>query len=229
MPTLDRHLSYAEARSLLYRYATTDPKDEDGQFLFAFNQALERIYAEGIWNGVRQEVNLTGLVDTDTGIIQLPYEYEAMLAAQIEGTGAPIVVEEFEYIQSGPGEMTGSSGGSMVVDNGFVTNDDQQSVREYKFLPTITASTTIRGLLKRRFVFVERLTDSVIPSSVPALKNALLAINFEDQSDIERSQFYWNECRKILNEEKATSKVGAIRPLAANIFGLGEFKVTGMY
>jgi len=219
-----------EVRILLWKYATTDPNDADGRFLTALNQAAERIHSEGIWQGLKLQIDLSpyiSLVDPTKGILTLPYEYEAVLAMQVDDAPVFIVDEAVEYTAGGLGERTGGAGGSVVIDNGFVLTDGQL-LRQYKVTMPVDAQTSVRGLVKRRFVYMLDGCSLVFPNNIGALKQALLAINFEDQSDPERSKLYWEECYRILNSASSSSRTGSTFPVAARMYGLGGNNIRGM-
>ncbi len=219
-----------EVRILLWKYATTDPNDGDGQFLASLNQAAERIHSEGIWQGLKLQIDLSpyvDLADPDKGLLTLPYEYEGVLAMQIDDSPVMIVDEAVEYTAGGYGERTGGGGGGVVIDNGFVLTNGQL-LRQYKITQAVNDGTGFRGLVKRRFVYMVDGCSTVYPNNIGALKQALLAINFEDQNDPERAKVYWDECYKILNSAASSSRTGSNFPVAAKLFGLGGYNVRGI-
>ena len=221
-----------QARMLLWKYATADPNDATGEFLMALNQAVERIYSEGIWTGLKTEVDLKPFVSLDEatlGILTLPYQYDVLLAIQIDDHPYTLIDEAVEYSPSGYGERAGGRGGNIVIDNGFVLVEDRLC-HQYKLTSAVNPSTTLRGLVKRRFVYLEDGCDLVFPTNLGALKNALLAVNFEDQSDPERAKIYWEECYRILNSQSSLNRTGSAFPVAARMLGLGAApSVASMY
>ena len=129
----ERPLTLSEARTLLSAHAHTD------NFELALNEALERIYSEGIWDGVvdRVDLNPTGGTYITNEILTLPYEYEALVAVAIDENPTPIMARQYEFMESGPGIEEAGKGGGVVVDLGF---DDAggTALRKYKILNDIT-------------------------------------------------------------------------------------------
>ena len=203
----ERPLTLAEARTLLSSHAYTD------DFELALNEALERIYSEGIWDGVvdRVDLNPSGGTYISNEIITLPYEYEALIALAINENPTPIMARQYEFMESGPGIEEAGKGGGVVVDLGF---DDSggTALRKYKILTDIEASTEVEGLLKKRFKYLTADADLVFPANIGALKHALLAIVYENEGDIQRSTAFWDECYEILQSAKQVSKAGLVNP-----------------
>ena len=203
----ERPLTLSEARTLLSTHAHTD------DFELALNEALERIYSEGIWDGVvdRIDLNPSGGTYISNEIITLPYDYEALIAIAIDDNPVPIMARQYEFMSSGPGIEDAGKGGGVIVDLGF---DDSggTALRKYKILTDITSSTEVEGLLKKRFKYLTLDSELVFPANIGALKHALLAIVYENEGDIERSTAFWAECYDILQSAKQVSKAGINNP-----------------
>ena len=82
----ERPLLLSEARGLLYKHATDEVDSLAGKDAFAdrLNEALERIYTEGIWDGLTTRTSVTDYITDE--VLSLPYAYEAMLSIAIDGT-----------------------------------------------------------------------------------------------------------------------------------------------
>lgn len=204
----ERHLTLAEARTLLYKHATDDASDSDGTFKARLNEALERIYTEGIWDGLTERVDVSSYVSNE--VLTLPYAYEHMLSIAIDDTPTPIMGKQYEFMKGGPGIAGAGSGGSFVVDLGFDVSGD--AVHRYKILQNVDSGTTLEAILKRRFVYVSSDSDEISPSNLGALKHALLAITYEDEGDIQRSTAFWDECYNILQSSKQINRAGVTNP-----------------
>lgn len=201
-------LTLADARNLLGGYV---PQDTD--FETAINEALERIYSEGIWDGGTERVDLSSSITDE--ILTLPYEYDAMLAIAIDGNPVPIMGKQHEFTQAGPGVEDAGEGGAFVIDLGFedaAAGNQVHSIRKYKILQDITSTTEVEGIMKLRFRFLVADTQLVIPGNIGALKHALLAVVYENEGDIQRSTAYWDECYAILQSSKQTNRAGVITP-----------------
>ena len=197
-------LLLSEARTLLGGYV---PQDTD--FETAINEAVERIYSEGIWDGVTDRLDLTSYITDE--ILSLPYEYESLLSIAIDDSPTPVMGRQHEFTQAGPGIEDAGKGGSVVIDLGF-DDSSGQALRKYKILQDVTATTEVVGILKKRFRFLVSDTQEVLPGNIGALKHALLAVVYENEGDISRSAAYWDECYAILQSAKQTSRAGVINP-----------------
>lgn len=203
----ERPLTLSEARVLLSPHAHTD------NFELALNEALERIYSEGIWDGIidRIDLNPDGGAYISNEIITLPYEYETLIAVAIEDNPTPIMARQYEFMESGPGIEDAGKGGGVVIDLGF-EDSGGTALRKYKILQDISSSTKVEGLLKKRYKYLTLDSELVFPANIGALKHALLAIVYENEGDIERSTAFWAECYDILQSAKQTSKAGVVNP-----------------
>ena len=225
----ERPITLAEARALLYQHATDDPDDlvPAGLFTRRLNEALERIYSEGLWNGLTERVDIATAGYITDEICELPYEYASMIAVALDECPIPIMGSQLEFMQSGPGVQEEGEGGSVVIDLGFVNVADQH-LHRYKFLMGVSADTEVEGILTKRFIHLTDDADLVVPANIGALKHALLAVVFEDEGDIVRSNAYWDECYRILNAEKSVVKVGVVEPNPMQQWGLGTPKPSNM-
>lgn len=76
-------------------------------------------------------------------------------------------------------------------------------------------------LLKRAFLPLMSESDVVYLGNINAIKCAILATTAEDNADIERSNYHWQVCRQLLEEEKdanrgAARQVFTIDPYSGN-------------
>ena len=211
----DRPLTLLDARQLLGAYATN--------FDSALNQAVERIHTDGTWPGLSTSVDLTSAV-TD-GILTLPDEYDVMLAVQINGIPCDIVPVAVEFSQAGPGARDAGIGGGTFVDLGLQLVGDEgdykKFTRQYKVLFDLGSTDTVTGLLKRKFIYLNQDDQYIFPGNIGALKNALLAINFEDEADMERAAVYWKHCFDLLSRSASQLRNGTQQTASFKVFGLG--------
>lgn len=84
---------------------------------------------------------------------------------------------------------------------------------------------SVRVLLKRRPPALTSTQDIVHIGNHNALKHGLLAVLAEENADLERSQFHWTECVRILNEELGTLDVGHQFALNIDLTGHGGLPV----
>ena len=189
------------------------------------NEALERIYTEGIWEGLTVRASVLSYITDE--VLSLPYQYEAMISIAIDDNPYPIMGKQYEFMQGGPGVEDAGKGGGFVIDLGFDAASGQ-SLRKYKILTDIQSSTTAEGILKRRFVYLTSDSDEVFPSNLGALKHALLAITYEDEGDIQRSSAFWDECYAILNSAKQVNSAGVHNPNPQQQWGFMTNKPYGI-
>jgi hypothetical protein len=212
----DRPLTLLDARQLLGQYATN--------FDSALNQAVERIHTDGTWPGLTSEVDLTSSVVD--GILTLPEGYDVLLAAQINGVPQAILPISLEYSHAGPGNREAGEGGGTLVDLGLqLAGDDgdyKKFVRQYKVLFDLGAGDALSGLVKRKFIYLTQDDQYIMPGNIGALKNALLAINFEDEADMDRAAIYWKACYDLLSRSASQIRNGTQQTATFQVFGLGS-------
>ena len=79
-----------------------------------------------------------------------------------------------------------------------IANDNNQTV-------------TMRLLLKRKFKKLLDSDDIVYPSSLNAIKHAMLGNMAEESADLERANYHWGVCRALLDEQLDAHR-GAAKP-----------------
>lgn len=83
--------------------------------------------------------------------------------------------------------------------------------RRFRVSNPASEEKTILLLLKRRFETLFKDTDTVYLSNINAIKHGILATIAEDNADIERAEYHWSVCNKLLDEEKSAYR-GMVRP-----------------
>lgn len=219
---IDRPLTLFDARQLLGKYAV--------DFDASLNLALDKIYSEGTWPGLVTEITLnTHVVDN---ILRLPVEYETLFGADLNDAPMTIVALSLEYSKSGPGRRTAGMGGFTLVDLGPVAVETEGSYpvmrRSYKLLFPLQTSDILTGVVKRRFRLLSDDNDYIFPSSITALRQALMAVNYDDMGNQDQAAKAWEECFKALNRSAAQHRIGTPQTYAPNISGMGTTKVRGL-
>lgn len=69
--------------------------------------------------------------------------------------------------------------------------------------------TSITALCKRKFVPAIQETDLIYPGNRGAMKLACIALNYETQNDMGRSEQYWQKAMQLLNQETSQSRGAA--------------------
>ncbi len=211
-------LTLADARNLLAKFAPED------SFEANLNMALSLINSFTGWRGLRKTIDdLTPYV-TD-GVLQLPPEYRALVAARSGIFPIPIFTHESEYSQGGPGVLDAGTSVGMLTDLGFDYStpgegDQPQLVRSYKVLSSLPYG--LAGIVRWNAPLVVDETDLVIPSNLLVLRDALLAIEYENQGDVERANACTERARARLIDEFAEDTIGV-----SNTFDPG-FQAVGL-
>lgn len=75
------------------------------------------------------------------------------------------------------------------------------SFRRYRIANTDNVKKTMRVLVKRKFKELINPYDVVRPSNLNAIKHGLLGSVAEENADLERANYHWTVCKKLLDEE----------------------------
>jgi hypothetical protein len=67
---------------------------------------------------------------------------------------------------------------------------------------------------------VEYDEDLIYVGNINALKHGLLGRIAEDNADLERSEFHWNKCMQLLEEEASSTRGAAIPRLNIDTGGI---------
>ena len=95
------------------------------------------------------------------------------------------------------------------------------SYRRYK-VTGVESVDAVRVICKRRFVPTVSLNDEVFPGNIGALKHGLLALNYEDQGDIERSRASWGMALELLQGDLKQERGGELTVARRSGFGVGK-------
>jgi len=99
--------------------------------------------------------------------------------------------------------------------------------RRYKVGP-LEGTDTMHAICKLQYVPLASDMDMLFPSNTGAIKNGLLALSFEDQAELEKSDGYWARAFGILNSELAQERGGANAPVVFNFDGGRQPKIGAM-
>lgn len=93
--------------------------------------------------------------------------------------------------------------------------------RRFRLNRATDGQTVVHVLCKRAFAPLEDDDDICYVTNIGALKHGLLGRIAEDDADLERSNFHWQTCTKLLDDEAAAA-TGAAQPrLSIDPFGTG--------
>lgn len=205
-------MTVSQTRTLLFQYvAEEDPYSP--KYISRLNQVVERFHNNGQWKGMIAEEELT----VASGVVSLPIGFQSLLGIRIDGWPQEIVSQHYDFNTQGPGKFLDCAGsGGLIVDLG----DDATTGRK-KYRLNYEAPDEVIGLMQRRFVLLANEDDDVVPSNIGALKNGLMALNYEDQNDLERAAAYWTQAMNLLNNETEAARGAARRLTPIQPFGLG--------
>jgi hypothetical protein len=100
-------------------------------------------------------------------------------------------------------------------------NSGTTRYRRFRLNRATDGETVVHVLCKRAFKLLEDDDDICYVSNIGALKHGLLGRLAEDNADLERANYHWQLCTKLLDEE-AASATGAAQPrLNIDPFGTG--------
>jgi hypothetical protein len=94
--------------------------------------------------------------------------------------------------------------------------------RRFRLNRSTNGQTNVHVLCKRAFQPIRNDSDIVYVSNIGALKHGLLGRLMEDNADIERSEYHWNKCMLLMEEEAATSRGAALPRLNVDPYGTGS-------
>ena len=214
---------------------------DTARFLRLLQEADDRLLEFGRWSWTREKITLVP-VDNGTNFeVSLPPGFLAILAARFNSTAKDVQSEEFEFAPGGPGEVPIVGGDNRLIDNGFQTklfNSVMQTRRVYKVTGAVdVAEDTITALVRLDRADLSAVTsDSSSTGGVgtspytrcpdfAALKLAMLAIIFEEENDIDRSNQYMATALRGLDSKEKSYRAGAKQVFPARPFGSG---ITGI-
>lgn len=100
-------------------------------------------------------------------------------------------------------------------------NNGTTRYRRFRLNRATDGETVVHVLCKRAFQLLADDDDVCYVSNIGALKHGLLGRIAEDNADLERANYHWQLCTKLLDEE-AASATGAAQPrLNIDPFGTG--------
>jgi len=104
-----------------------------------------------------------------------------------------------------------ASGAHLTAADDLQFPNEVTRYRRYRISNDDNKTISIRCLLKRKFKPFVSDSDVVFLSSLPAIKHALLGNIAEDNADLERANYHWGVCQKLLDQQLDASR-GAAKP-----------------
>jgi hypothetical protein len=204
------------------QYLDLVSRDED-QFFRRVNEAEARLLETAKWGWCKVEAEL----DVVNGCVYLdPGVHAALLGVRVDDSGRVIRPRETEYTPPyGIKAEAGVPGLGHLVDCGMVAvtlDEGSDPVRRRKYrIADLVLGDTVEALLHLAHVRLIHGGDYLTCPSSRAIKMAMLAINYEEVDDYERSKAYWAEAYQALNEHEATTRGGVRGSVQVQPFGDG--------
>lgn len=109
-------------------------------------------------------------------------------------------------------------------------NDGVTRYRRFRLNNSTDGSTTVHVLCKRAFKPLLNDNDISYVNNISAIKQGLLGRLMEDNGDIERSDYHWNKCLLLLEEEAASTRGAAMPRLNVDPYGIGaQGRILNLY
>lgn len=93
--------------------------------------------------------------------------------------------------------------------------------RRFRINGSVDGKTVVHVLCKRKFQLLQNDTDIVYVGNIGAIKQGLCGHLMEDNADIERAQYHWNQCMLLMEEEANSSRGAAVPRLNIDPYGTG--------
>lgn len=110
----------------------------------------------------------------------------------------------------------------------YEPGEEVADYRRYK-VGTHDDTVTLYGLCKLRYMSVASEQDLIIPPNMGALKNGIMALQFEEATEIELANQYWGQAFAILNSALNQDRGGANAPLVIDYSGARQRNVPCIY
>tara|TARA_Y100000004_G_scaffold189394_1_gene244921 strand:+ start:3643 stop:4329 length:687 start_codon:yes stop_codon:yes gene_type:complete len=205
----------------------------DADWYTALNEIMPRIYHMGFW---RDMMTTLTEVDVSSGYYTLlagnagtGVGYECILHAILDDDPTVLYSMWHDYRLFGEPSTTAASDVTSlmagVFDDGYSGAD---GLRRYRISP-VDSNTKATFLMKRQYVEVSHNSHKVfIPNDPSVIKHAVLGKLAEDNADIQRAEYHWQTCQKLLDADLDSYRGGARPKVHIAPEGVGS-GMKGMY
>jgi hypothetical protein len=205
----------------------------DDDFNIALNEVMPRIYHMGFWRDM-----MTALEEQDvsSGYFTLPADdattgvgYDSILACILDDDPTVLYSMWHDYRLFGEPSTTAAADTTSlmagVFDDGFTGTDGR---RRYRISP-VDSDTKATFLMRRKWVVVSGASHKVfVPTDRSIIKHALLGKLGEDNADVQRAEYHWQTCQKLLDADLDSYRGGARPKVHIAPEGVGS-GMKGMY
>lgn len=224
--------------------------DDMDAFEAALNEVMPRIYHMGFWRDMMATLEEQ---DVSKGLFILPADdpttgvgYDSILHAILDDSPTALFSIWHDYRIFGEPSATAASDVTSlsvgVYDDGYTSFDAYTSPdanggkgaaidparRRYRVSP-VDSDTKATFLMRRKWVHVSLSSHKAfVPNDKSVIKHALLGKLAEDNADVQRAEYHWQTCQKLIDADLDSYRGGARpRPYVAPS-GPGG-RVVGMY
>ena len=205
----------------------------DDDFNIALNEVMPRIYHMGFWRDM-----MTALEEQDvsSGYFTLPADdattgvgYDSILACILDDDPTVLYSMWHDYRLFGEPSTTAAADTTSlmagVFDDGFTGTDGR---RRYRISP-VDSDTKATFLMRRKWVVVSGASHKdFVPTDRSIIKHALLGKLGEDNADVQRAEYHWQTCQKLLDADLDSYRGGARPKVHIAPEGVGS-GMKGMY
>lgn len=207
----------------------------DAEFMRLIQEADMRLLEMGRWRWCRGRGTLTPV----DGYITLPATYASILGVQIGNVPSDIKSEEYEFVPDGVGDIQVGQGYAMLIDQGL----NSEGLRHYKVSGSLPTGTVLTALMLYAPVILfdpaavtdldepppEEAVSSTLCPSQAALKQACLAIIYEEANSLPESQNYFAMAAATLDNLEQNQRGNAraqinMKPVGRGIRGIPSFR-----
>lgn len=116
--------------------------------------------------------------------------YDGAIGFQVDGRGYQIKPISAQYSQA-------NMGWGSFIDMGLQA-DSTLFERRYRMPNGVTDNERVTALLKKRYISIYDDADNVPVRSLAALKAGVLAVNYENENELQKAQAKWQEFELLL-------------------------------
>lgn len=181
-----------------------------GQKLQRINEALEKLYILGTWDGLLEEISLSPV----NGIITLDPSYYTIEALKDDnGIDVSIKTQMWKYSKSAPiiDDWAKWHGAPMAFDKGDIAGS-----RTYEIAgdPSDVDAIVYKGMARKRYVWAVDTSTVVSPDCFEALLLSVRSLHWQDVGDMQRAEYMAGKAvealERILNEVLGDADMGHV-------------------
>ena len=179
------------------------------RFYRLLTEAEEKLLEAGRWAWTRVPYETT----TVNGLIVLPAQYRAIVGVRLGCGAASVLWQEIDYIPEAPCVCIRGCKNELI-DRGIV-----DGFRTYELTRENDVEVDVSLLVRYEPVAYSLPSQNMLCPSLSALKQAMYAINYENQNDLERSSGYMSMAIGTLDRQESAYRGTAKKIFQPSMFG----------